>query len=388
MDGFIFWVAIVVIGIWILRSVFRSKAARRPSMGLEDSHKDFKIIIGRESFRGLDCFSVTYKGELNFGMRSGNYRGVIHLLDVTSASGGAPVLCHMPQLQEDDTRVFEYRSDAQEIPPVGNNAKIENAIRIPISSLVLPYSGKRKLRFSAEIKLNVGREQPPRIALDDLDAFATASSEFTYDYEQAGYKEQIDGRIGYEESALRLVVAIARCDGKLDKHEQQIIKEWCREMAMAYDDGVAKRLHIVANEASQEAQDPRQAAIAAARKLRDAPEHEKLAALELCAKVAGADRNTALSESKLLTLVAKEMQANMEHVATIMDKHLPIHASSSSAVESLLGITPNMSAADKKKRLQAEFSKWNRRTASLDPEIKKKAEQMLEYIAAEHQKVN
>ncbi len=392
MENFIIWAIVILTGIWILRGMFRSEADRQTDMGPGDTHKKFKISVSREVFKEIECFSVKYKGDLNFGPRSGSYRVVLHLLDVTSASVGEPVLCLIPQLQTDNSPVFEYRSDTQEIPPVGYYVKFENVIRIPIASLVLPYSGKRKILFSAEVKLGAGLEQPQRIVLDGLGPFASASRDYSYVYEQTGYKEKIEGRIRYEESALRLAVAIAKCDGKFDNHEQLIIKEWCREISKTYDEDavtrVSKRLQKVASEAGQDAQEPRQVAISAARKLRDAPEHEKLAAFELCAKVAGADSKTAPSESKLLTLAAKEMNANMEHVATIMDKHLPIQASSSSTVASLLGITPNMSKAAKKKLLLEEFSKWNRRTASPDPEVKRKADQMLKYIATERQRIN
>ncbi len=391
MDIFSYWKVIlsgivVLISVLIMVRTLRSDEARRPGKAHGDSHKDFKINVGRSVFRGIDCFSVICKGELNFGPRSENYRVVLHLLDVTSAPSGEPVFCQKPHLHKDDTLVFEYRSDAQEIPSLANNVKFKHAIRIPISSLVLPYSGKRKLRFSAEIKLNVRPAQPPRSALDDLGTLATASSDYTYDNKQSGYKEQTDGRIA---AALRLAAATAKCDGKLEQNEQQIIEKWCREIAMTYNASshVAMRLYKAAREACQETLDPWEAAFAAALKLRAAPEDKKLAVLELCAKVARANRKTATSEIKLLTLAAKAMRANTEHVAAIMGEHLPIHASSSSTVGNMLGITPNMSKEEKKKQLTEMFRIWNRRTDSADPEIKKKAKQMLDCIAAEHQKV-
>ena len=64
-----------------------------------------------------------------------------------------------------------------------------------------------------------------------------------------------------------------------------------------------------------------------------------------------------------------------------MEKVLPVDMHEARDVETILGITADMSKERVRKHLNKEYSKWNSRVTNADPDIQTQADQMLKLIA-------
>jgi hypothetical protein len=65
----------------------------------------------------------------------------------------------------------------------------------------------------------------------------------------------------------------------------------------------------------------------------------------------------------------------------MMEKVLPVDMHEARDVETILGITSDMSKERVRKHLNKEYSKWNSRVTNADPDIQTQADQMLKLIA-------
>ncbi len=377
MDGILIYLVIAVAGYFFLSALIRRLLSRRSQSGPEEEALKFQLKVDTVQHEGIDMFRVSFLGGLDFPVSHGKFRFVLRISDVTRSSVGEPVLCILPMLQEENTIYFEYRSIARDIPPAGYFVQVDHGIPIPIPALAFPHSGQRRLKFTVDVT--------DATSASSRHVFKSTSTQVRYYYSQVGYKQQMELRIKIEEATIRFAVFLAMADGKFDSRERDLILQWCTEVALTYDedktDKVTDRLIEVLVNATVGSEDLKTAAMEAARQLRHAPEQEKLAALELSAKVAGADNETTLLENELLNMAAKEMQVDTKRFAAIRDRHLPIDSSTNMISESLLGIRPDMDAQEAKAHLLAEFKKWNKRSSSSNPKIRKKAEIMLKHIA-------
>ena len=103
--------------------------------------------------------------------------------------------------------------------------------------------------------------------------------------------------------------------------------------------------------------------------------------LELCLRVAQANGSVAAEEMAVLKDLASWLEVDVERFRTMIEKILPLDMLEVMDINDLLGITSDMSKEKTRKHLNREYSKWNSRVTSANPEIQTQADQMLKLIA-------
>ena len=64
-----------------------------------------------------------------------------------------------------------------------------------------------------------------------------------------------------------------------------------------------------------------------------------------------------------------------------MERVIPIDMLDAADVETVLGVTSDMTGEKAKEHLNKEYAKWNSRVTNSDPKIQSQADQMLKLIA-------
>jgi tellurite resistance protein len=354
----------------------------------------FTLRMRRETIKGIDCFVAEIGGTLLFPVPDAPHKIALHILDVTDDEDGDPVICEIPDLQEADTPVFSFQTKTRKTPPVGYSISVRGALcAIPILALALPRSGMRTLHFRADVIYAAAGPTyiMGRIAAGEERIIVSAACETELQNIQPGYKEYRERRERFEDATVHLAIAVGFADGKFEERERWLVGRWIQKTAAAYGEGERKEASERLSETYFGAKkrvlsEPLRAARNAAHALRDAPEALKIAALELCVQVAGADNEAAASENRMLNFAAKEMESDMARFRALCDRHLPAPAEEDADIESLLGIRAEMDRLEINKLLLREFNKWNRRTANPDAKIRAKSELMLKLIAEARKK--
>jgi len=106
-----------------------------------------------------------------------------------------------------------------------------------------------------------------------------------------------------------------------------------------------------------------------------------LEALYVCLRVAQANGSVAAEEMAVLKDLASWLEVDAEKFRTMAEKVLPVDMHEIMDINDLLGITSDMSKEKTRKHLNREYSKWNSRVTSANPEIQTQADQMLKLIA-------
>lgn len=114
-------------------------------------------------------------------------------------------------------------------------------------------------------------------------------------------------------------------------------------------------------------------------------QHDRYEVLELLLRVAQADGVTAQEEFDMLNRIADWLEVDLNEYRSMRDKSL--RGTTRSGFENneksdweMIGVSDQADAEEKRRRLNEEFKKWNSRSNSSDPEVKKQAEEMKERL--------
>ena len=83
----------------------------------------------------------------------------------------------------------------------------------------------------------------------------------------------------------------------------------------------------------------------------------------------------------LLKNLAQWLEVDMNRFREMVEKILPISMHEVRDEEVILGVSADMSRERTRQQLNREYSKWNSRVTSSNPEIQRQADQMLKLIA-------
>jgi hypothetical protein len=97
--------------------------------------------------------------------------------------------------------------------------------------------------------------------------------------------------------------------------------------------------------------------------------------------VAQANGSVSADETSLLKNMSDWLDIDTDKFRRMMEKILPIDMYEVKDIDTILGITSDMSDEKARKHLNKEYSKWNSRVTNSDPRIQSQADQMLRLIA-------
>ncbi len=329
----------------------------------------------------IDAFSVEICGSIRApgDMRDTTLR--ISILDVTDGLPNAkPVQARVPQWSSrsgPNTSTFCYKAELGKLPRRVTTLSDWTAIaQLHLDWLAFPRKGRRNLQFNTSI-----------LSADSLGEIACTRCTFTYENPAFGHMD-LQGNIERTNIlAVALAFAVSAADNKLYDCEVELIKNWARDNILENSEQVSDKDERKLDKALEKT-------IAFFRDgnkldtyriceeiVEIAPAAQRYDILDLCLYVAQAKGSVAAEELTILKDLASWLEVDADRFRMMMDKVLPVDMHEVRDVETILGITSDMSRERVRHHLNKEYSKWNSRVTNTDPDIQTQADQMLKLIA-------
>jgi uncharacterized tellurite resistance protein B-like protein len=298
-----------------------------------------------------------------------------------------PVLCTLEELQEKETLAFESRSDTIPMPFENGLAEWTTMFSIPKEILVFPARGDRRVVFQFTV---IAPSNPPVFQYGFTDgstgmAYTLGYAVQSFENPEEGYEEGEDNRRAALHTTVELALHLAAVDGQLGKPEAQVVRDWMKNTVTNIPEEIRKeeteKLRKLAGAAYQCAVKGETELNDIVRKLNGAAStQEKYDALELCMDVMAADGKANPKEIQELDQIAKMLRVDPNTYRSLREQRLAKVsdvAQVSGNLDTMLGITSDMSPEAVKQHLTAEYRKWNSRVSHSDEKIRKRASEML-----------
>jgi len=305
----------------------------------------------------------------------------ISIVDVTDGESGAKVVqANVPQWSSPggpDPSAFQYRAELGKLPQkVTTLSDWTTIAQLRFDWFLFPRKGNRNLQFITSV-----------LSADSGEELASAKCSFTCENPSFGYLNLQENMERTNILAVALAFAVSAADNKLYDCEVELIKNWARDNILENSGQVSDNDERKLDKALENTI----AFFRGGNKLDTseiceeivviAPVAQRYDILELCLYVAQAKGSAAAEELAILKDMADWLEVDPERFRIMMDKVLPVDMHEVRDVESILGITSDMSKERVRTHLNKEYSKWNSRVTNSDPNIQTQADQMLKLIA-------
>jgi tellurite resistance protein len=272
---------------------------------------------------------------------------------------------------------FCYNTDLGKLPhQVTTLSEWTVVAKLPRDWLMLPRKGQRKLQFETSA-----------LDADNGQELACAKSILMYESQTPGY---IDIRENIERAkalTVALAFTISAADGKLYDCEIKMIKNWARRNLLDNEEQASdkgkRKLDKALNETITFFREGYHLdTYQICREVAEiAPAAQRYDILDLCLHVAQVNGSVSADEISLLKNMADWLDIDADRFRLMMEKILPIDMHEIKDIDTILGITSDMSNEKARKHLNKEYSKWNSRVTNSDPHVQSQADQMLRLIA-------
>lgn len=303
-----------------------------------------------------------------------------------SAAEMAPVICAIEDYQYKDTPFFHF--DLPEIEAnyglVGGWDQWVSLVTVPVAALTFAHRGSQKIQAKFTLGL---------IAAEKIYEKTTQLSFYNH---ELGYLDGDEQRKRAMEIAVSLAVLVSGVDGSHDANEARIVKSFISKQLNEVEGAeklsetkkslneAAKKAHAIKNVGLI-----KRSGMALAREAKEFEPNLKFMIIELLLHIAAADNVAEQDETEFLNMLAHTMGLDVEEYKNMRDDVLKpsmfqsksAAGSSSKQLEDMLGLKPEMTAAEKNSLLSKEFRKWNHRQNSSDPEKSQQAKEMVREIS-------
>ena len=314
------------------------------------------------------------------------------LLDITDGLDDLrPVISIADAAQERETICYQTNGEFGQVNPgTAVTDWIQLGVIIP-ELLQTSRAGTRKLL--AVVRVFDTANAPVisgGVAEQDRGTILTKTISFSYEFNDTGYEEVSEQRKEAQAISLKIAVAVAMADGKLDDSEGEVIKSWIKKELGAFTGEEYENRKNTFNNAFKEAHGLASTSDLALSDLVDrlAEINDKKAkydAVELCLDVMAADGVADPEEMRVIRKVAEalELDANeIENMRQAVTLNLSAELTTQAGLEALVGIEADWPDEQKRKHLRAEYQKWSNRINSLsEGDEKNNAQSMLNNIA-------
>lgn len=304
---------------------------------------------------------------------------LIQVLDVTDKGDFKPILCPHDEWADGDG-IFRYKQEIQ-TPHAVTNLNGSTIGIVPLSVLIFPRQGRRKLRIFVTI------------AGDKLTAI---EEDIYFENPMDGYLDQQDKIQNCEVLIAKLAVAASAVDGAVDKVEISIIKKFfsdrlsggfeCEKRKQKVTDALQEAARVMASPAPSDIFREIQELTNKLVNFDDSGISE--VAFDLCLQVIVADGKIEVAERKLVELLRSQLNITVEIAKNIEDRLLRIDLYVEDDIGSQLGMPSGFSSAQQKSWLAKEYGKWKNRVTHSDPEKSMEAEVRLNLIAKYRSKLD
>jgi len=303
----------------------------------------------------------------------------ISILDITDGIDNAKVVqSRLPQWSSQngpDPSAFCYRARLGKLPHSLTTLSDWTVIaQIRFDWLLFPRKGKRQLQFTTSI-----------MSADNNQELACTQCEFTCENPAFGYLNLQENIERTKILAVALAFAVSAADSKLYDCEIELIKNWARDNILEnstsdkdehkLDKALEKTIAFFRDGNKLDTYNICDEIVGIA------PVAQRYDILELCLYVAQSKGSVTSEELTLLKNMADWLEVDHERFRIMMEKVLPVEMHEVRDIETILGISSDMSREKVRKHLNKEYSKWNSRVTNSDPDIQSQADQMLKLIA-------
>ena len=326
-----------------------------------------------------DAFSIEICGSIHAPSDKCDTTLQISIQDVTDGTDNAKVvqsrLLQWSLQDGPDPSAFCYRSRLGKLPhQVTTLSEWTSVAQIRFDWLLFPRKGERQLQFTTSI-----------ISADSNQEFVCARCLFACENPAFGYINLQENIERTNILAVALAFAVSAADDNLYDCEIELIKNWARdnilenaasdEDELKLDKALEKTITFFRSGSNLDTC-----------KICDeivgiAPIAQRYDILELCLYVAQSKGSATAEELTFLKNIAGWLEVDPDRFRIMMEKVLPVDMHQVRDVETILGITSDMSKERVRKHLNKEYSKWNSRVTNADPDIQTQADQMLTLIA-------
>lgn len=316
-------------------------------------------------------------------------------IKVVGVKGLEPIICALEDFQYENTPFLHNELPIIEAPTaiVGGWEDWVTLLNIPIDALTFPRKGA--LDLVACMDLEAFFISNRKFDAVDWNLSTVRSASFQWENSENGY---ID-RLGHRERAVELAVSMAvltsGVDGTHDASEGEIVKSFInKQLSLINDTADRKETKLKLNTLIHKAYALKDfdkildKGVKYAQEVFEFDSDLKFMIMELLLDVASEDGVADVHETKFLNTLAKEMGIDFDEYKSMRDKALPISiyrsndlSSSGEQIEDMLGLTPDMTIAQKKKQLSKEYRKWNALKNSSDDKKSKQAKDMIDAIS-------
>ena len=320
---------------------------------------------------------------------------ITSILDETDGSEDLkPVISKYRDFQEADSLCFQDRQNVGVMKPDHGFVKWVTIATIPIDGLNPPGSGERDILIIVRM-IDV---ESPTIIMHGFhsgpDSLYQKTLKWTHRFSEFGYEESTRNKNNARELSIKLGMAIAMADGKLDKAEGETIKNWISDILNEENQSLRDELKESFNNSLKNSHKELKSGELDVDEIIDginqiADKSTKIEALELCYEIMASDGIADPEEINLLNKVSRELGLEENVINNIRDKAIinidneSISISDDlSSSEKLLGVNKSWSMDRKQSYLTEEFQKWSQRINTFsDPKKRDKAQNMIDAIA-------
>jgi hypothetical protein len=324
-------------------------------------------VVGKvQNMQDVDTFEVSILGRILSRCDSCDTDVQVEMIDATELLRPLKILCVNPQMQKNASGEFFYQAHHDIIP--GRNvilAKWRTVMKITLENLRFPHRGQRRLLFTVRLcEKGTGRKMVE--AQSALDYFVNIREGYL-DFQKRQDKVLAAGWILARQTAGQSILPA----------QEQLLENWFNQ--------------VKANKSLTENFNPEQY-------IGDSPMevlHKAGAVLAaqsdmafrydlmtLCLRIAEADKPVKHPTQDWLRAIGAMLEITAERFHEMYQKIVPLDAQENPDPAFVLGIDETLSPEQLAERLTEEYQKWNSRVNHPDPNVRKRADEMLSYLTA------
>ena len=271
----------------------------------------------------------------------------------------------------------------------------------PKTQLIPPYRGERKLKFKLFMTNKKAKFEKGNI-INKKDLYYSTEFIFNLNFEEPGYLEEDQYEDEVNEKIVQLGLAVAYSEKKINQKGVEAIKSWINQKVIlknyflenTEEENKNKIKYSFLLKNTYELLKNNKLSLSEIVKELNhkSTSSKKYDAMNLLLNIAGSDDRLSSEEDKLLNQTARALELDMERFQQMKTSTIAnidnIEENNNDSEETIFNFSPDMSNADKCKKLREEYTRWNRQTNNSNQNIKNQAKKMVELTAKLRKKYN
>ena len=385
MAGFILIIIVMVMWASLVHTIALRKMAEKQrdsvlATAQEDQlHCTVDIISNNDQSPVPDMFAIKIRGRVFAPTDMHETDIEVIISDITdNIDDPQPVLCNVEKWQMHDSPAFCHTAYYGKMPHKRSTLTYWTTIIEPsVKTLTFPRVGLRKIQFTVTI-----------LSHENQATLACASTIITHNNTSPGYVDIDESSQLTETLVIQLALSVTQQDKDSFERSIHVVDSWITARSLLCDTEVSRdrtrnRLVNILTDAvtfAQTGQNLDTEAICT-QLVNSVEITDRYTALELALHAVESSFESTREQIKKLNGICEMLQLDRERFRQMCQKILPMKVRRNEDMEFILGITADMDETATHKKLNDEYRRWNSRVNHPDPEIRSRADAMLELIA-------